>query len=172
VPDLTLDQALPFVRDLAARKAHGFVRRCRLGVDEQEDVESQLVLVFLARWPKFDSEKASVGTFASRVMDKKLTSILRYRLAEGRRQQDIPATGPGLSTASLRRFRIDMERAIAPLPCALQETAIALFWHSAVETAAALGCSRQTISKRKQQIREAFLSAGIGPNYFAAGGAR
>ena len=42
--DLTLDQALPVVQDLAGRKANAFVRRCGLGVDEREDVESQLVL--------------------------------------------------------------------------------------------------------------------------------
>jgi biotin operon repressor len=54
----------------------------------------------------------------------------------------------------------------------VQETALALFWYTTVETAEALGCSRQMISRRKQQIREAFLSVGIGPNYFIAGGSR
>jgi hypothetical protein len=34
-----------------------------------------------------------------------------------------------------------------------------------------LGCSRQVIGRRKQQIREAFLSVGIAPNYFTSGGA-
>jgi biotin operon repressor len=61
---------------------------------------------------------------------------------------------------------------VAPLPSALQATALALFWYSTVETAEALGCSRQMISRRKQQIREAFLSVGIGPNYFVTGGSR
>ncbi|MGA7411260.1 MAG: hypothetical protein WBW33_12290 [Bryobacteraceae bacterium] len=36
--DLTLDQALPVVQDLAGWKANAFGRRCRLGVDEREDV--------------------------------------------------------------------------------------------------------------------------------------
>ena len=79
--DVTLDQALPVVRNLAGRKANAFVRRCRFAIDEREDVESQLVLTFITRWPKFDGERASVQTFASRLMDKELTSILRYRLA-------------------------------------------------------------------------------------------
>ncbi len=169
---LTLDRALPVVQDLAGRKANAFVRRCGLGVDEREEIKSQLVLTFLVRWPKFDSEKASVQTFASRVMDKELMSILRYRLAEGHRPQDLPSRDPVPSPASLWQFRIDLDRALAPLPSAVQETALALFWYSTVETAAALGCSRQMISRRKQQIREAFLSVGIGPNYFVAGGAR
>jgi hypothetical protein len=170
---LTLDRALPVVQDLAGRKASAFVRRCGLGVDEREDVESQLVLTFLTRWLKFDSEKASVRTFASRMTDKELTSILRYCVAERRRPQDLPSRGSVPSPASLRQFRIDLERTMASLPGgAVQETALAQFWYCTVEAAEALGCSRQMISKRKLQIREAFLSVGIGPNYFVAGGPR
>ena len=71
--DVTLDQALPVIQNLAERKAGAFVRRRRLAIDECEDVQSHLVLTFIARWPKFDGEKASVQTFASRLMDKELT---------------------------------------------------------------------------------------------------
>jgi hypothetical protein len=39
---------------------------------------------------------------------------------------------------------------------------------SAVEAAAVVGCSRQMISRRKHQIREALVAAGIRSNYFAA----
>ena len=88
--DVTLHQAIPAVRNLAGRKAYAFVRRCRFASYEREDVESQLILTFVARWPKFDNKKASIQTFASRLMDKELTSILRYRLAQGRRQREFP----------------------------------------------------------------------------------
>src|SRR5689334_5600255 len=81
VADFTLDKALPVVRSLAGRKASAFVRRYRLAIDEHEDVQSHLVLSFIARWSKFDGDRASVQTFASRLMDKELMSILRYRLA-------------------------------------------------------------------------------------------
>jgi RNA polymerase sigma factor (sigma-70 family) len=172
VVDLTLDQTLPAVQELARRKANAFVRRCGLDPHEREDVESQLVLAFLLRRPSFDSERASVRTFASRVMDKELVSILRYRLAEGRQPQEPPLRVVGPSPASRWQFRIDLERAIAPLPSVVRETALALCAYSTVETAEVLGCSRQMISRRKRQIREAFASAGIGPNYFVAGGAR
>ena len=70
--DITLDQAIPVVQNLAERKANAFVRRCGLAVDEREDVESRLVLTFITRWPKFDSQRASVRTFASRVMDAEI----------------------------------------------------------------------------------------------------
>jgi hypothetical protein len=85
VAEITLDQALPAVQDLADRKANAFVRRCGFATDDREDVRSQLLLSFLLRWPKFDAGRASVRTFASRVMDKELTSILRHRLAPSRR---------------------------------------------------------------------------------------
>lgn len=170
--DVTLDQALPVVRNLAERKAAAFVRRCRFAIDEREDVESHLVLSFITRWPKFDAERASVRTFASRVMDAELTSILRYHLAPSRREQDIPAAGSAPSPAARGRFRVDLERALAPLPIAVQETALALFWYSTVEAAEELGCSRQIIHLRKRRIRQALNSAGIGPRYFSTGGSR
>ena len=170
--DLTLDQALPVIQDLAQRKANAFVRRFGFAIDERDDVKSQLLLTFLIRWPKFDSGRASVRTFASRVMDKALTSILRRRLAPSRMEQEIPGTDAGPSAAARGHFRIDIERSLAPLPSAVQETALALFWHSTVEAADVAGCSRQIIHLRKRRIREALTGFGIGPGYFIAGGTR
>ncbi len=168
--DLTLDQALPTVQDLADRKARAFVRRCGIGADEQEDICSQLVLAFLLRWPKYNHQRASVLTFASQVMEKELTSILRYRLAAFRQKREIPALEPSLPAVARRGFRMDLARALAESPAAVRETAVTLLWHSTIETAEKLGCSRQMIHQRKQQIRTALESAGIGPRYFAAGG--
>ncbi len=169
--DITLDQALPVVRNLAGRKARAFVHRCRLAIDEREDVESQLVLTFIARWPKFDGERASVQTFASRLMDKELTSILRYRLAKSRQPRELPVPYTGPAAASIHQFRIDLDRAMAPLPAIVRETAFALAWHSAVDTARVIGCSRQMIGRRKRQIRDALITAGITSDYFVGRGA-
>lgn len=168
--DTTLDQALPAVQDLADRKANAFVRRCGFAADQREDVRSQLVLSFLLRWPKFDAGRASVRTFASRVMDKELTSILRHHLAPSRREQECPRPQPTVSAAARGQFRMDVERALATLPAAVQETALALFWCSTLEAAEELRCSRQIIHLRKRRIRRALVSAGIGPRYFQAGG--
>ena len=165
--DVTLEQALPVVRNLAKRKANAFVRRCRFATDEREDVESQLVLIFITRWRKFDGERASVRTFASRVMDKELTSILRYRLAQGRQRRELPVQDADPTSALIHQFRIDLERAMALLPEVVRETAAALCWCSAVDAARVVGCSRQMISRRKHQIRDALLAAGISSNYFA-----
>ena len=170
--DPTLDQALPVVQDLAGRKASAFVQRCRLAIDEREDIASQLVLNFIARWPKFDGGRASVRTFASRLMDAELMSILRYRLAQSRRPRELPAPPTGPTSASIHQFRVDLERAMAPLPKVVRETASALSWFSSSDAAHAIGCSRQTVSIRKHQIRSALLAAGISSNYFVGRGDR
>ena len=170
--DITLGEALPVVRNLAERKAGAFVRRRRLAIDECEDVQSHLVLTFIARWSKFDGERASVQTFASRLMDAELTSILRYRLAQGRQPRELPVPHSGPTAASIHQFRIDLERAMAPLPEVVRETASALSWLSSVEAADAVGCSRQMISRRKHQIRDALVAAGINSNYFLDRGTR
>ena len=166
MPDLTLDQALPVAQDLAERKANAFVRRCRFASDEREDVRSQLVLTFITRWPKFDGERASVRTFASRLMDKELTSILRYRLALSRQPCELPVPDVGPTSASIQQFRVDLKRAMAPLPDVVRKTASALSCFSTVDAARVMGCSRQMISKRKHQIRDALLATGIRSNYF------
>lgn len=170
--EIPLDQTLPVVRNLAARKASAFVHRCRLTIDECEDVESHLVLSFISRWPRFDSKKASVRTFASRVMDKELISILRHQLAQGRRQRELPVPTTGPPAASIHQFRVDVERAMSTLPEVVRQTAFALCWGSAVDAADVMRCSRQTVSIRKHQIREALLAAGIRSNYFSGGSAR
>ena len=107
----TIAQAIPVVQNLAERKAGAFVRCRRLAADECEDVQSHLVLIFIAHWPKFDRERVSVQTFASRLMDTELTSILRYRLAQGRQPRELPAPYTGPAAALIHQFRIDLERA-------------------------------------------------------------
>lgn len=170
--DITLAHVLPVVQNLAQRKAGAFVRRRRLAIDECEDVQSHLVLTFIARWSKFDGERASVQTFASRLMDAELTSILRYRLAQGRQPRELPVPHSGPAAASIHQFRIDLERAMAALPEVVRETASALSWLSSVDAADAVGCSRQMINRRKHQIRDALIAAGIKSDYFCGGGTR
>jgi DNA-directed RNA polymerase specialized sigma24 family protein len=169
VADITLDHVLPVVQNLAERKAGAFVRRRRLAIGECEDVQSHLVLTFIARWSKFDGERASVQTFASRLMDAELNSILRYRLAQGRQPRELPVPPSGPTAASIHQFWIDLDRALASLPEVVRQTVVALSWCSAVDAAAEVGCSRQMINRRKHQIREALLTADITSDYFTRG---
>ena len=83
--NLAFEDAFPAARDVARQKAIGAVGRCGLTHDDCDDVAGQLLVTFYTRFKRFDGDRASVRTFASRVMDKELTSILRYRLAGRRR---------------------------------------------------------------------------------------
>jgi DNA-directed RNA polymerase specialized sigma24 family protein len=172
VAEVGLCEALPGVRKLATGKAIVFARRCRLAIDEREDVESQLVLTFLTRWPKYDAGKASIQTFACRLMDKQLISIMRYRLAQRRQVCELPVVPAGPTWESIQQFRIDIDRALAKLPDVVRNTASALSWCSNVDAAILLGCSRQMVHRRKSDIRKAFVAAGIGGDYFSRGGTR
>jgi DNA-directed RNA polymerase specialized sigma24 family protein len=139
-------------------------------MDESEDVASELVMTFIARWPKYDSQRASAQTFASRLMDKELMSILRYRMAQCRQVRELPMPDVGPTPESIHQFRIDLDRAMDTMPDVFRETAAALSQLSAVDAADAVGCSRQTINRRKHDIRDALTAAGIGSDYFIQGG--
>ena len=171
--DLTLDQVLPVAQRLAGAKANAFVRQCGLPTQEREDVRSQLLLTFLVRWPKYDSRRASVRTFAARVMDKALWSIRNESPAPDFVPFiDRPEAECGPSAEQRRQFHVDYERAMAPLPESLREVAAVLDWASTTEAAERFGCTRQTLNQRKRDLRGALLAAGIGPDYFVKGGAQ
>lgn len=179
---VSFEQALPVARNLARRKAVRVIGRCGLTRDDHEDVASQLVATFFARFERFDGNRASVQTFASRVMDKELSSILRYRLAICRRrteeEESLPDSGDVADAGSggtpnavdRRHFWIDVERALAPLPAALRQTALALCSSTPSELSRLPGQTHTVIYRRIRRLRQALLAAGIGPEYFAPTG--
>jgi DNA-directed RNA polymerase specialized sigma24 family protein len=171
------EEVFPTVRDLARKKAHSVVGQCGLTPDDREDVAGQLVATFYVQFEKFDGGRASLRTFASRVMDAELASILRYRTASRRRDpgnQSLDAGTEELADhgADFERlhFWIDVDRALATFPHVLLDTARALCWHTPSELSRAPGQSRTAVYRRMRRLREALLAAGIGPNYFAAAG--
>ena len=177
-------EVFPMARDLARQKARCAVGRCGLTSDDHEDVASQLVVNFYLRFGKFDGNRASVRTFASRVMDKELGSILRYRMAGRRRHweerhQDVPAEVVERvcdhlpATIERRQFWLDVERALAHSSPVLLDTAWALCSDTPSELSRVPGQSRTVVYRRMRRLRAAFVAAGIGPGYFVPlGGVR
>lgn len=82
--NLNLDHHMTAARGLARAKANMVIGQGGLTTDDREDIEAQLLLALCRRARKFDGGRSSVNTFTSRVMDREVASILRYRLA-GRR---------------------------------------------------------------------------------------
>ena len=172
---LTFEDVFLIARSLARKKANGAIGHCGLSPADRDDIESELLLTFYVAFPKFDSERASVRTFASRVMDKELKSILRHRLAKCRRQlleakslDDLADLGQKSTRIDRQRFWMDMDRALAPCSAALRETAVALCWESPLQLSRSLGRSRACIYDRIRRLRNAFDAAGIEPDYFGS----
>jgi hypothetical protein len=184
VSSAAFEDVFPVARALARQKASTAIGRCGLTADDRDDVASQLVTRFYLRFRKYDGRRASVRTFASRVMDKELASILRYRMAVCRRQHAesglLSDSGEAadatsrvlLKPAERQEFWIDVERALTPFSHVLLDTARALASHTPSELSRMPGQSRTLVYRRMHRLRSALLAAGIGPDYFSpAGGA-
>lgn len=184
--NVAFEEVFPIARELARQKALRVIGCGGLVPDDRDDVASQLVATFYRRFGKFDGGRASVRTFASRVMDKELASILRYRLAvrrkhgiEGNFPDDAREVVDGLTdqmptSIERQQFWLDVERALAPFPSVLLDMAHALCWHTPSEMSRVPGQSRTVIYRRMRRLRSALLDAGIGPSYFSppGGGAK
>lgn len=177
---LNFEDVFPIARDLVRKKAKGVTRRCGLVPAERDDIESELLLAFYAAFPKLNGHRASVRTFASRVMDRRLVSILRHRLAKCREYllETAPLDAPaelngtaarnGPTPLQRKQFWLDVERALASCSDKLHETAVALCWETPLELSRSSGRSRAAIYYRIQRLRKAFNAAGIDHTYFGS----
>lgn len=177
-----LEHHLPTARGLARAKAKAVIGRCGLTSDDRDDIEAQLLLTYCLRARQFDSERSSLDTFTSRLMDRKIASILRYRLAQRRLHLAHPELldsdaadhvyGATISAAERLEFWLDVGQVVKTLPAPLRETVLALRCGSPTQASQILGTARSVVYERIAQIRQAFLQAGLGPDYFTMGGPR
>jgi len=77
-----------FIDEYAIRiirhKAKSLIGKKGLTKSDLEDIEHDLIVDLLQRLPKYDSDKATRNTFISRLVERKISNILRYRMAERR----------------------------------------------------------------------------------------
>jgi DNA-directed RNA polymerase specialized sigma24 family protein len=182
VTNLNLDHHMMAARGMARAKANRVIGQGGLTREDREDIEAQLVLTLCRRARKFDSGRSSVNTFTSRVMDREVASILRYRLAGRRIHLGRPELFDGAaldqlnvaapSTIERQEFWLDVSKVMTKLPATLRETVLALRCGSTTEASQTLGTAKSVVYERIAQIRQIFLAAGIGPTYFSAGGAQ
>jgi DNA-directed RNA polymerase specialized sigma24 family protein len=177
------DDAIRSARGLARLKAKSIVGQGGLTADDQDDVAAQLLLAVCSQLRNYDSDRASLRTFMCRVMDREIATILRYRLAWrrlplGRPElidgDSVPDLAQGIvpSTADRLEFWLDVGNVVRALPAPVRTTVMALRCGSPTEASETLGTARSVVYEHIAHIRKAFLAAGIGPNYFVAGGAQ
>lgn len=181
LPDGPLDD---FARGLIRRKARRLAGRASLSTSDRDDVEQELTLALMARWPSFRPEKGGRQAFVQLVTDHAARALLRHRRAKKRgparvaslsrlaRTEGVPAeeavTAP--DDAGRRDLRLDLEALLARLPEGDRLLATWLLAETKTGLARRLGVPTSTLRSRLRRLRERFEAAGLRaylPNSFA-----
>ena len=171
-------------------KARQLVGKAGYTRDDTKDIEQDLIRDLLERLPKFDSSKATMNTFADRVVCRRICNLLRHRQAEMRdyrresfsmdeqieteegpmeRHETIGQDEVDLRTGRYNRpaadrahLQMDMNAVLIGLSPELRQIADMLRTQSVAEVARNLGIPRSTFrEKHLAQLREAFAAHRI-----------
>ncbi len=176
----------PYLTALIECKARQLVSKAGYTQDDIKDIEQELIRDLLERLPKFDPAKASLNTFADRVVGRRICNLLRDRQAamrDWRREaysldeeieadegstvlHEISQDEVDLRTgrydrpeAARAHLQMDLEEVLAGLPPELRQVAGMLRTQSVAEVARELGIPRGTFRDRYlAQIREVFAA--------------
>ena len=177
---------------LVHHKARQIVGKAGYTQSDVEDIEQDLILDLLERLPKFDAAKAKYSTFVTRLVERKISNLLRDRLAEMRDHRrevcslndeiDIGDDEPVQRSATISQDEYDLrtgkynrpaeERAdlaldvtmlLEDLPAELRAVAEKLMTNTITEVAQQLGMPRSTFyDTYVAPLRAAFGERGLG----------
>ena len=166
-----------YAEGLIHHKARQMVGKAGFTVDDIEDIEQEMRLDLLQRLVKFDPSKAKYNTFVSRLIDRRISDMIRgskqdirdYRCQESslhdivepgeedkdvehietvsRDEQDHRSGRRIRSERDRLDLRIDIPVVLAELPPDLRKLAELLQTVSISKTAKAFGVSRSTLYK-------------------------
>lgn len=181
------DYALELIHHTARRLVGtaGFTR------DDVEDIQQDLALELLERLSKFDPSKATYNTFVARVVERKVSKMIRHRLQKGRdyrreeyslnaefsdrfgkRHQHAQMIGGEKGKRHLGRearseieqveLEMDVAAVLVDLPPDLRQVAEMLTTMPVAQVAQALGVPRATFyDNHLARLREAFEAKGL-----------
>ena len=176
-------------------KANQLVGHYGISRSGREDIEQDLIVHLLQRMDRYDPKRASERTFASRVVNHKIVSIIRHRRAAQRDNYRVACSideptvdehglptdqGQTLASDTDRRLlrqtaggaadtmdlSIDLRRVLDGLEPDLCRLCERLICESIAEIARTLGVSRDAIYRRIDEVRQHFTDAGLN-NYLA-----
>lgn len=179
-----------YAANLIRRKARQLARTAGFTESDREDLEQEMRLDLLKRLLKFDPNKAAQNTFVTRVIERKVSRLMRHRtcgMRDHRRescslndQVDDPDCGAveRASTVSedhaevrlLRqrrtqeeatRLRLDVEMVLSALPDDLRQVVERLMAETITEAADGLGIPRTTVNDARDRLRAMFEDAGL-----------
>lgn len=171
-------------------KARQLAGNSGFATDEAEDIEQELRAELLERLPRYNPAKASQNTFVARLIDNKISRLIRHRTAECRdyrrvefsvndtitdangnqveracsMNQDEADISSGKCRRSLREendLSLDVLDVVKNLPDHLQKIAALLAKHPAEYVANMLGVSKGSLYREIAIIRGIFEDAGL-----------
>ena len=166
-----------YAAKLIRYKARQLVGKAGITADDCQDVEQDLTLHLLQQRHKFDPMRSGFHTYVSRIVDRKIASILRWRSAAKRDWRvnglslNAPVESADREELELgdtirtedppRDLPIDLQRAIDNLPPNLRTLCERLGEESVSEVAVRMAVSRATVHARIGVIRRAFRKKGL-----------
>jgi RNA polymerase sigma factor (sigma-70 family) len=180
-----------YARNLIRHKARKLIGSSGFTWDDYEDLMQEMALDLLIRLPKFDRNKASFNTFAVRIVDRRISTLIRHR-TQGMRDysseawsldepiDELNSAGASRSDAlsqdehDLRTgkhcrpeseridMRLEVSLVLSELPPDLKELAERLCHQSVTEAARDLGVPRGTLyGTGIARLRKAFEDKGL-----------
>ncbi len=179
-----------YAAELIRCKARQLVGKAGLTRDDVEDLEQEMTLDLLLRLPKFDPNKAAHTTFVARVIERKISKLIRdrkrekrdHRRASGSLNEPIvdgeSGTTERVHTISQdvvdvrhrrrdrtreeeAKLRFDVSLVLRELPEDLQAVASQLMGETITEAAKSLGVPRSTLYGAIDRLRSVFRKAGL-----------
>jgi len=165
-----------YIKRLVEYKAQGLVGKAGYMRGDVEDIKQEMFLDLLKRMRKFDPAKASLSTFADRVVSRKACDLLRHRQADmrdwrreafsldeeveseegvtlrhdviGRDEAGCRKGGHYRHGEEVPSVKMDVAEALAGLPSELRRAAELLMRMSVSEAAREMGIPRGTFRDR------------------------
>lgn len=179
-----------FASQLIRQKARQLVRHPGFSKSEREDIEQELRIELVQKYRCFDPDRARETTFIARVVENKVISLIRARVAEKRdfrrdarslnetvsdaeggqveQAQTLDAAAARAHTGQARRsdeeqaqLRFDMAEVLKALPDDLRPLAELLMEMSEYAASRVLGKSRRQVANDVARLRELFEDADL-----------
>ncbi len=180
-----------YARDVIRHKARQLIGKYGFTRDDYEDLQQEMMLDLLCRLVKYDPSKAALSTFVARIVDRKISTLIRHQ-HQGKRDYrrqvcplDAPADnrddqGLGLdevlsqdafdqevarhSRPAIERLDLSLDLSIVfdELPADLRHLAQRLQTRTVAEIARELGVPRSTLYERGiSRLRKIFEDKGL-----------
>ncbi|MBZ5623505.1 MAG: sigma-70 family RNA polymerase sigma factor [Acidobacteriia bacterium] len=159
--------AFPLARRVVAVRSAAATTIAPMTWADGEDVEQEAMIALWQALAYYDASRASLRTFAERVVANRLMSVLRGVHAVRRNcgcEAPLDEFASTLSASNDRvDLRVDVERVLTGVTSFDRAVALCLLDRSAVETSRCLQVSRAATYRAIRRLRLAFISAGMRP---------